>query len=125
MEADGARTVEAELLDEKVLRLMVRDRDATSMSSWCRRHRYPKSAGFLRVNFVGELGFLQYAIINLSLRQPSKRQFQTSVTSTPDIIRAKLYHYLRPLSDLFSLRGTPLCRDTYTLPPGNISFVYV
>ena len=71
LEVDDVRTTEVDILDGKVLRLAVEYRDATKMSSRRRHRRHPKAAGFLHVNYVGELGFLQYATINLSLRQPA------------------------------------------------------
>ena len=67
LEYDDVRTVEADLLDIKVLCLAVEDRDVATMSAWRCRRRHPKAAGFLRVNSVGEFGLLQYATINLSL----------------------------------------------------------
>ena len=51
--------MEAELLNGKVLRLAIEDHNAAAMSAWRRHRRHSKAAGFLRVKFVGESGFLQ------------------------------------------------------------------
>ena len=64
LEADDFRTVEAELVNGEVLRLLVEDCDVSATSAWCRRrrrcHRHLKEYCFLTVNSVGELGFLQF-----------------------------------------------------------------
>ena len=96
LEYDDVRTVEADLLDIKVLCLAVEDRNDAAMSDWRLRHRHTNTAGFLRLKSIGEFGFLKYATINLSLRQPANRQFQTSVPSTLDNICAESYHFSAP-----------------------------
>ena len=64
--------MEVELFDDKVLRLVLEDRDAAAMSDWRRRSHNPKSSGFPRVISVFEFGFLQNTTINLPLRQAAK-----------------------------------------------------
>ena len=63
---------------------------------------------------------MHHSTINLSLSHPAKRQFQSSVSSAPYVVRAKSHHFLRPLSILPPLPHTPLCRFTHPLPLVNL-----
>ena len=73
LEADNVWTVELDLLDGEVLRLVVEDRKVAAMSAWRRCCRHPKASGLLLVNCTREFGFLKHATINLYLRHPAKR----------------------------------------------------
>ena len=109
-----------ELLNGKVLRLTVEDRATDTTIYWRLRFCHPKAAGIPHVNSVGEFVFLLHAAINLCLRQPVKRQFQTFTPSALGIICAEHHHFLWTPYSPPSLPGTPLHRVAHTLPSGII-----
>ena len=120
LEADDIQTVEAKLLNEKVLRLVVENYSAAAMSTRCRHCRHPRSAWLPCVNHFYKIGLLHNSTINLSLHQPVKRRLQSSVPSAPDDVRAKYHHFLRPLSVPPPLLVMHLDRFAHPIPSENI-----
>ena len=110
----------AELFDREVLRLVVKNCDATAVSAWRLRCHHPKAASFPHVNSFCELHLMENSTIDPSLCHPAKCQFQTPVSAVPDVERAKPDHFLLLLYDPPSLPGTPLRSDTHPLPLENI-----
>ena len=72
-----------------------------------------------------EICFPEYSTIHSSMCHPAKCRFQTPVSAFLDVECAEPDHFLHLQSNLPSLPGIILRRDTHPLPPKNVSPISV
>ena len=114
LKSDDVRAMEAELFNNEMLRLAVKNLFSTTVNDQRLRRHHPKSAQFPCVNSFCEFCLLKNTTINLPLFHPAKCRFQPPVLVVPDVERSEVDYFLHHPSSPPSLPGTtPLRRDAH------------